>query len=264
MLVNKTVTIISSGTCIIQASQDGNESYNPAPPVERSFVIEKAAQEILFDPLDNQPLGVASITVAASATSGLSITFASNTADVCTVTGTTVTLLSGGICTLAASQPGNKNYLAADSVSQSFRVIGKSAQSIDFPPLEDKIFGDAAFVISATATSRLTVTFQSSQPTTCTVSGNGVTLLASGLCSIVATQAGDASYAAAIPITRSFIIGKAIPTITLELLTCIQWKTPAVAATNWSGEATPSRMSSGRVASAALMALRPRSNCFLT
>jgi hypothetical protein len=41
---------------------------------------------------------------------------------VCTVSGTTVTLLTVGTCTIVASQAGNATYAAAPSVSRSFTV----------------------------------------------------------------------------------------------------------------------------------------------
>jgi hypothetical protein len=50
------------------------------------------------------------------------VTFASATTDICTVSGTTVTLAALGVCTIQATQGGNANYAAAAPVSQSFAV----------------------------------------------------------------------------------------------------------------------------------------------
>jgi hypothetical protein len=49
------------------------------------------------------------------------------------------------------------------------------------------------------------VTFSSSTPAVCTVSGNTATLLTTGTCSILATQAGNGVYSAAAQ-PRSFTI----------------------------------------------------------
>jgi hypothetical protein len=41
---------------------------------------------------------------------------------VCTVSGTTASLIASGTCTLRASQAGNGTYIAATSVNQGFRA----------------------------------------------------------------------------------------------------------------------------------------------
>ena len=63
------------------------------------------------------------LTLTASASSGLAITFASTTTGVCQVSGATVTFLTAGTCTITASQAGDSNYGTAASVSQSFAVV---------------------------------------------------------------------------------------------------------------------------------------------
>ena len=61
--------------------------------------------------------------VSATATSGLPVTFTSQTTRVCTISGrTTVTGLRAGVCTIAADQAGNSDYTAAPQVTQTFTV----------------------------------------------------------------------------------------------------------------------------------------------
>jgi sugar lactone lactonase YvrE len=55
----------------------------------------------------------ASFTASASASSGLTVTFASTTPSVCTVSGSTVTMVSAGICSLTANQAGDSTYAPA-------------------------------------------------------------------------------------------------------------------------------------------------------
>ncbi len=62
--------------------------------------------------------------------SGNPVTFSSLTTGVCTVSGSTVTLVAIGTCTIAADQAGNANYLAAPQVLQSFTVTAGPAASI--------------------------------------------------------------------------------------------------------------------------------------
>ena len=62
----------------------------------------------------------------ANASSGLTIAFSSATPTVCTVSGSTVTIVNSGLCTINANQAGNGNYNAAAQVQQSFSVTNPS------------------------------------------------------------------------------------------------------------------------------------------
>jgi sugar lactone lactonase YvrE len=116
------VTIIAAGGCSITANQPGNATYSAAPSVTRSFTVNKAAQTISFGALPNVTYGVAPFGISATATSGLAVTFASTTTSICTVSGSTVTIVGIGKCSITASQAGNANFLAATPVIQSFTV----------------------------------------------------------------------------------------------------------------------------------------------
>ena len=180
--------------------------------------MTQGSQTITFGSLSSQALGTAPFTVSATASSGLPVSFASTTTPVCTVSGITVTLVAAGTCSIEATQAGNASYAAATPVTQSFQVTAGSP-IITFGPLSSQALGTAPFTVSATASSGLTVSFASTTTPVCTVSGTTVMLVAVGQCSIQATQAGNASYAAATPVTRSFTVSKAMPTIT--------WSAPA-------------------------------------
>jgi hypothetical protein len=206
-----TVTLVAAGTCIIQATQAGNANYAAATPVDRSFPVTRGNQTILFGALSNQVLGSAPFTVSATANSGLTVSFNSPTTKVCQVSGTTVTLAAVGTCTIQATQAGNTNWNAATPVNQSFQVTQES-QTITFGTLSNQPFGTAPFMVSATASSGLAVSFAST-PAVCTVSGATVTLVAVGTCTIQATQAGNANYAAATPVDRSFPVTRGNQTI---------------------------------------------------
>ncbi len=212
-----TVTLVAGGTCTIQATQAGNASYQAATPVNQSFTVTPAAQSITFNALSNQVFGAAPFTVSATASSGLTVTFASTTTPVCTVSGTTVTLIVGGNCTIQATQAGNASYQAATPISQTFTVTPK-AQSITFNALSNQVFGAAPFTVSATASSGLLVNFASTTPAVCSVSGATVTLVGGGNCTVQATQPGDASYQAATPVNQGFTVTPATQSITFNAL----------------------------------------------
>jgi hypothetical protein len=200
-----TATLVAAGTCSIVASQAGNANYAPAAPVTQSFQVTKLAQTITFAPLANQPFGTAPFAITATASSGLRVRFTSTTTPICTVSGDTVTLVAVGRCIIWATQPGNAKYAAAAAVKQAFQVT-KEAQTITFAPLPNQKIGASPITVTATASSGLAVSFASLTTATCTVSGNTVTLVAVGQCDIKATQPGNATYAAATPVTRVFQI----------------------------------------------------------
>mgnify|MGYP006273999795 CR=1 FL=1 len=63
------------------------------------------------------------VSLAASITSGLPVTWASTTAGTCSVSGSTATLLAPGTCTVSATQSGNAVWVAAPQRTMSFNVL---------------------------------------------------------------------------------------------------------------------------------------------
>jgi hypothetical protein len=121
-----TISLVAAGTCTVQAAQAGGPSYNPAPSVTRSFTVTKADQTILFTTLTDKKLALSPVTVSATASSGLAVTFTTTTPAKCTASGkngATIKLVATGPCTVKADQIGNATYNAAPSVSQSFNVM---------------------------------------------------------------------------------------------------------------------------------------------
>jgi hypothetical protein len=165
----------------------------------------KTSQTIAFGALAPRMYGEPPFAIIAVASSGLPVSFASRTASRCTLSGSTVTLIAAGTCTIRASQAGNATYAAAKYVDQSF-AIAKANQTISFGALGDQPLAAAGFTVSATASSGLPVSFASLTAPVCTVSGNSATLVTVGICAIRAAQAGNNSYAAAPNVDRSFAV----------------------------------------------------------
>jgi uncharacterized protein (TIGR03437 family) len=202
------VTLVAVGACSIQATQAGDNAYLAAPPVIQGFQVTLESQIITFAALAGQTLGAAPFTVSATASSGLVVGFSSLSGPVCSLAGSTVTLLAGGTCTIEATQAGNATYLAAPPVDQSFQVAPES-QTITFGALANHTLGTAPFTISATASSALAVAFSSLSGSVCSVAGSLVTLVAIGTCTIQATQAGNLSYLVATPVSQGFQVTSA-------------------------------------------------------
>ena len=205
-LSGNVVNIVGTGVCSIKSTQGGDANYSAAIPLTQTFaVIPKPliAQTITFAALPGRSLGASPFGISASSSSGLSVSFSSQTPSVCSVAGATVSILAAGTCAVAADQAGNATYHPATRVSHSFQVELLS-QTINFPQPADKVLGSANFPAFADSTSFLGVSFSSDTPTVCTVSGGAVAMSAVGSCTIVAAQGGDASYSAAVPVTRTF------------------------------------------------------------
>ena len=78
-------------------------------------------------------VGGATYTVGAAASSGLAVAFSIDAASagVCTISGSTVSFVGAGTCTINANQAGNGSYLAAPQKQQSF-AVGLAPQTISF------------------------------------------------------------------------------------------------------------------------------------
>ena len=207
---------LGAGAYTLTATQVDAAGNASSPSAAVSFTVQ-GGQTISFAPLSNRVFGTAPFQVSATATSGLTVQFSSTTNLVCTVSGTTVTLVAAGICEIAADQPGDATNAPAPQVRQSFEVT-KATQSIAFGPLAGRTFGDAPFAVSATGGgSGNPVVFSSLTPA-CSVAGNMVTLLGAGACDIAADQAGNDSYTAATRVTQSFQVAKAAQAIAFGAL----------------------------------------------
>jgi alpha-tubulin suppressor-like RCC1 family protein len=106
------------------SGQLGNNTYTRSgvPVVVGAFT----AQTIAFAALPSRHLTQAPFTVTATASSGLAVTFRSLAPSVCTVSGSTVSLVAIGICILEATQAGDAQYLMAAPVEQRFLVYGSN------------------------------------------------------------------------------------------------------------------------------------------
>jgi len=130
----------TSGATAISATQQISSGvqvkYTGSYPAVAVTIPEADPQDqtISFTGPGTTALPSGTVVVSATATSGLSVTFSSATSSVCTVSGTTVTLLAVGTCTINADQAGDSLWKPASTVPQSFEVTatGPLNCSLDF------------------------------------------------------------------------------------------------------------------------------------
>ncbi|HKM47013.1 MAG TPA: Ig-like domain repeat protein [Terriglobales bacterium] len=129
-----TITMTSgTGPCTVTAIQAGNSNYLAAPTLTPTVNATQIAQTITFT--TNAPSSAAngsSFTVAASASSGLTVAFTSSGS--CSGSGSgsaTYTMnSSSGTCSVIANQVGNGNYSAAPTITETVNATPPPAWSV--------------------------------------------------------------------------------------------------------------------------------------
>ena len=194
------------------AATNDKDDYDQTAPV--TITVVKGSQVISgFSPAT--PITYANnITFSLSASGGASgntVTFASSSQTVCSVTGSVATILLAGSCTLTANQVGNTYYNAAPQATTTV-TINKANQTISsFSPATPITYANgASFALSATGgASGNAISFASTSPSVCSVTGNTATLQTAGTCILTADQVGNINYHPATQATATVTINKA-------------------------------------------------------
>lgn len=207
------LTITGAGTVVVTASQPGNNNYGPANAPSESFIVRKANLTLHADNKtreyqQNDPPFTYGFTGFvngddASVVNGANTIRLSTTADISSAPGDYPIMISAAISAA--------NYIIAP-VNGTLTVT-TAQQSITFPAISGKTYGDAAFTLSATSSSGLPVAYTVvSGPAT--ISGNTVTITGSGTVTIAADQAGNGNFKPALQERQTFVAGKALLTVT--------------------------------------------------
>lgn len=238
------------GTVVIHVDQAGNDNYNAAQ-ISHSIDVTKGNQTITFAALD--PVTYSSgltTTLAATASSGLGVTFTVISGPGNITSGTTLNITGAGTIVVEASQPGNSSWNAATAVSRNL-VVAKASATITFAAI-NKTYGDVAFTLSASSASTGAFTYSSGNTAVATISGTTATIVGAGTSTLTVTQAADANYGGG-STTATLTVDKATQTITITPISDISLVdfdgTPiAVVASSSSGLSVSLSLQSGSVA----------------
>ena len=105
-----------------------------------------------------------------------------------------------------------------NGIEMNILGISRQTQTINFSPLPSKTLGDADFSAGATASSGLTVSYTSSNSDVATIVNGNIHIVGVGTSTITASQAGDANYNVATPVTQDITVNKLNQSITFNSL----------------------------------------------
>lgn len=220
------LTFVSAGECTINANQAGNSSFAPAATVSRSFTVIPVVPGAPVIGTATAGDGQVLISFAPpSNTGGSAITSytVTSTPEGITATGTSSPIIVSGLTngtaysfTVAAENAAGTGTASAASAPVTPAIpltpaMPVTAQTITFNDPGTQIFGSSP-ILTATASSGLTVTFSSSTQSVCAITNAGLlTFSTAGTCTINADQAGDATNSAAPTVSRTFTVNPVAP-----------------------------------------------------
>jgi plastocyanin/adenosine/AMP kinase len=204
-IVNGKVHIVRAGECSIVMQQNGNSIYDPAPEVKQILKINKSDQTVDFAVIATKLIGDSDFNPGAISSSGLEIIYESNDTSIAIVQNSKIKIVASGTCEISAMQPGNMNYNPSLVIKQML-TVNKLNQSISFLPLMNKLINDSDFNAGATASSGLTVTYESSDSNVAKIVDNKVHISGAGNCFIIASQNGNNIFDPATNIRQSFTV----------------------------------------------------------
>jgi len=210
-----------TGSCSVIANQAGNSNYAAAPQSTTYVTATLAPQTIAYtkSPPPSAAYKTSFTVTATGGSSGNAVTFTSS--GVCSNSSGTYTMTSSsGSCTVIANQAGNSNYAAAPQ-STTYVTATLAPQTITYttsPPASAAY--KTSFTVAATGgASGNAVTFTSSG--VCTNSGATFTMTSgTGTCSVIANQAGNSNYAAAMqsstPVAATYSVATLGPNLNFQ------------------------------------------------
>ncbi|MBO9205183.1 MULTISPECIES: MBG domain-containing protein [Niastella] len=214
ILNGNTVHIVGAGTTDITATQAGDDDFTPATDVLKTLTVNKSDLTVKAD----KKYWVLGTTMPQLTVSYTGFVYGEDEhvlaprpqivtpADASSPLGSYLITVSGA---------GSPNYNFIYESDTIHIVPNKQSQQITFTAFPGKVYGDADFSPVATASSKLPVTFTSSDPNVATYDAvnNKIHIVREGTTIITASQIGDQNYQAAQNEVQVLTVNKAIVTI---------------------------------------------------
>jgi hypothetical protein len=199
------VTQLAVGTCVITATQAGDDIYLAATPVVRSFAVTKAPQTITINALSPMTRSSLDQTLVATSSESLTpITFSTSSA-ACAIVDGKLRALAAGTCSIVATQLGTSTIAPATTIRTGI-VIAKDSQTINFiQPTGMRVRGSDQ-TLTATSSAGLTTTLSTLTPAVCSVVNRKIHPIKLGSCIIASDQPGNTNTAPAPRVLRTVTI----------------------------------------------------------
>ena len=202
------VTITGAGTSTITVNQAADANFNAVSTTATVTVSKIAATLTLANSI--RKYGDVVYTLAATSSSGGTITYSSDNTNVAAISGNQVTIAGAGSSTITVNQAADANYFAATTTAMIKVEKADQVLSLSIPTSARlNTFVGTSVAIVATSTSGLPVTVTKSGSATATLSGtpgnyqlSGVS--STGIVTFSAEQAGNDNYNPALSISQSF------------------------------------------------------------
>ena len=121
--VGFTVRLISGGVCTLTYETAATSTYLASDVYQQTFEILRDPQTISFTLPSNANVSSKSLALTSTASSGASVTYSTTSTGICSITGSTLNLLTGGNCAVTATQAGTST-LAPASATATVMLIG--------------------------------------------------------------------------------------------------------------------------------------------
>ena len=112
-----TVRLISGGTCILTYETSATSTFLASDVYQQTFEILRDPQTISFTLPSTVNISSRSITLTSTASSGAAVTYSTTSTGICSITGSTLNLLTSGNCAVTATQAGTSTLAPASATA---------------------------------------------------------------------------------------------------------------------------------------------------
>ncbi|MEY4688203.1 MAG: hypothetical protein RIR76_2226, partial [Verrucomicrobiota bacterium] len=150
------IDLLTQGSTTITVTQLGDANFNSAS-VTGTLTVVASGQTLVWDSsvLNGKKFGDAPITLSATASSNLPVTFTSSNLAVAEITGNTLTIKGAGTADVIAVQEGNQSFGAAEK--KASMTVAKAAATVSLSGLAATYDGSPKSVTAVTSPSGLKV-----------------------------------------------------------------------------------------------------------
>jgi hypothetical protein len=209
------IHIVGAGSCIITASQTGNDKYASATNIDQALIIDKAALTITADN-KSKYIGQANPVLTCKYAGFVLGEKASVLLTPIEISTTALTASAVGTYPITVSGATANNY-SISLVDATLTVKEKEIQTITFEAPATKTYGNADFAAGGSSSNTsIAVVYSSSNKAVATIVGSNIHIVGTGTTDITASQAGSDEYEAATSVVRTLTVGKAALKIKAE------------------------------------------------